>query len=266
MATLQSAIQFTGTLGNLVAYRLPGSDKIHIRRKSVRTKEMMLSGPSFELSLQNASEFGISGKAAGLLRHAMLPVAHLRAPGLNINAQGMKIISELQKLDTVNKRGERAILFSQFKHLITGFNLHPQHPLEQVITTPIIGSIDRDKGFARISLPALIQNINLHLPWHYPMYRFVMHLGVLPDVYFADDNNMTGSMNGLNYRHTAHTAWHFTRNDFPATTITLPLSNDQAINNVTLVLSAGIELGVQVTDNLIETAKKAGCAKVLAVG
>lgn len=266
MARLLSGIQFIGTLGDVTAYRLPGSDKIYLRKKGGNSKEKMLADPSFELPLHNAGEFKIASKAAGLLRQAILPVSHLRAPGLNINAKGLKIAKKLQKLDEEHDLGQRAVFFSRFKTVLKGFDLHPRRSLDRIIRSGIKSSINRLTGSAQIVLPPLQEGLTLHLPWSDSLYRFVVHLGVLPDKYFAD--NATGKQaDKLPYVEPVYTPWQFRNDRYAGDSITLQLTNlDYLREDMTLLLSIGMEMGTQITEEYIETRLGVGSAMIICVG
>lgn len=66
MAELKGPIQFTGTLGNLVAYELNG--KIIVRTKSSLTKDRIKKDPAFVRTRESNQEFGGASTISKFLR------------------------------------------------------------------------------------------------------------------------------------------------------------------------------------------------------
>ena len=64
MALLESLLQFTGSMGNVSAYRMRGVDKIIIRKKGGATRDKIKNNPEFERTRQQNMEF--SGRARGV--------------------------------------------------------------------------------------------------------------------------------------------------------------------------------------------------------
>lgn len=264
MAQLTNGIQFIGSLGELSGYTRSGSQKSFIRAKGGASKEKMKTDPALELTRQNASEFGGCGKAAGSVRQALAPVSHLKAPGFNINPTITRMTKAIQLLDEEGERGKRSIRFSRYKELLEGFNLHPQSPLNNVLTTQIICSIDRDAGVARISIPQLYSGINLLLPWPEQAFRFIIHVGVVPDMEYGSLGYQSVSLSKLPYAPTVYTAWQFVNKVYDGADFTIAIQNREALlPNHTILLSAGIEMGVAISDNFIMPVKKKGCARIL---
>lgn len=265
MPVLKNGIQFVGTFADVTAYCRPGSDKIYIRTKGGHSKERMLRDSSFDLPMKNASEFCGCGKAAGMFRKALSMVADLHEPGLNINARATVIIRQLQKLDTENVKGQKSVLFSRFKPMLAGFNLNPAHSLDTIITTPTECSIDRESGSATLKIPSLRPGVNFYLPWNYPMYRFRIQLGVLKDLTYGI-NGYTNINDDDPQKAALTTPWQYARALADSQTFTLNLQQKEYLtDDVTLLLSAGIEMGTPISDAVIERVKKTGSAKILKV-
>lgn len=264
MATLINGIQFTGSLGNISGYTRKGSDKNFARTKGGADKDRIMNDPALELTKQNSVEFAGCGKAAGTVRQAVLPLAHLAAPNFNINASATKILKVIQTLDEEGKRGERGIYFSRYKQLFEGFTLNPVHTFSSIVLLPLYSSIDRDNGIATIILPALYPDINLLFPWNYPVFRFILHLGVVADITYGEAGFELIAGNQLPYAKPVYTEWQYARENYAGDTITIPLSNKELLQpGHSLLLSAGIEMGTPISNHLIKPEKKKGSASIL---
>lgn len=77
MAILKSNLEFTGSIGNLSAYKLPGTGKTILRTKGGAKKKTILKSPKFKLTRDNYTEFGGCAKMGGSIRKSMLPMAPL---------------------------------------------------------------------------------------------------------------------------------------------------------------------------------------------
>lgn len=266
MATFVKGIQFHGTIGGLTGYSRPGSDKVFLRENNPHSKKKMYKDPAFELSMQNANEFGGRSMAGSALRKALHPIDRLKAPGFNIISKGNSLFKTIQLLDTSGKRGERSVICSRFKPFLEGFNLNPVHSLSDILLPQIHHDISRKQGTVNIELPELVHGLSLKLPWNAPMYRLILHLGVLADVLYQEKTFVKTSINKLPGSVTWYSNWQYARQTFPAQKVVLQLKKvDLLTDNMSLILAAGIEMGTPVTDMLVEPAAHKGSAKILAV-
>lgn len=256
MAILVDGIQFTGRVANLVAYKVKGSNKIRVRRANGPTKKQILTSPNFQKTRENCDEFRECARVGSHIRKALLYVRHLADH--NITPVFNKMCKAIQLLDTEKKRGGREIDISKYRYLLDGYNLNSKRPLESIVSTPLQYSVDRDTGLVEVQLPILAPGLNLDLPWPYPMYRFIVAACMLCDSgYFYD---------GPYEPVYAYTNWQMATQPYAGEKITLHC--DSSLLNkpgVSIVLSAGIEMGSSLTDALIVPVKYAGTAKILAV-
>jgi hypothetical protein len=180
MAILKDGIQFTGSVGNLTAYNVKGSDQTIVRTKSGPTKEMIANDPNFERTRENNSEFGICASAAGRIRRMMFCVNHLA--DYNFTPALSSLLMKMKVRDSVSARGQRGLLFSQHAALLQGFRLNRKNPFESVVRQTPVCSIDRTTGKGVVHLPDLTPGINLLLPPSPPLYRFVLGMGAIADI------------------------------------------------------------------------------------
>jgi len=262
MATL-NGIEFTGSLGDLSAYRMKGSDKIILRKKGGPSKKQILTSRKFERTRENMKEFSGVGKAAGSLWRSLAYVKRLSEH--NFSATLSAICKKIQHLDTVSDRGQRSIFLSKHRYMLTGFRLNKKYPFQSIVTGPIGCTLDRETKTAKITLPSLIPGINLHLPWKQPLYRFCLSLGVVSDVVYKD-----GDYDSLQFEVFStglDTAWHVAKAPFPSQNLELDLGIPEAIKDTqTLIFAIGIEMGALGPDGVIEAVAYAGSACIQTLG
>ncbi|WP_298736554.1 hypothetical protein [uncultured Chitinophaga sp.] len=255
-------IQFTGSFGNMTAYRLRGSGKIVVRKKGGPTKKQVKTSRKFSHTRLNNSEFDGAVQAAKSIRYTMnLPV--LKLADYNIFPQLTKICTRIQKEEKINGKGQRGVLISEHRKLLEGFLLTRKHQFFSVVSNPLDISVDRETKTALIQLPRLIKGINLVLPWRQPLYSFTFCMGVAEDVihngsgYYKPERLPIAS---------AHSEWHINGANFLPQTITLQLNMPGALTAAqSLVLTAGIEMGQPDARGEIQSVPYAGSACVLAV-
>ncbi|GAA0558547.1 hypothetical protein [Chitinophaga japonensis] len=262
MAILDDGIHFTGSVGPLSAYRMKGSDKIILRRKGGASKARIQQDPSFQRTREHNMEFSGRAKAAKVIRRALTPVKHLA--DYNFTPWLIALCGNIQQQDLHSERGQRNIYLSKHRHLLPGFKLNQRHPFDSVLRYPLAYAMDRATPSAQVEIPALIPGLHLVLPWTYPLYRFVISLGLAGDMIY----------NGNGYREPPpgqpgfaiqHTAWQAAAQPFDGANLELQLSTPAGADD-TLVLCAGIEMGMPVTDAFTRPARRAGAAGILAVG
>ncbi len=264
MAKLTGNIGFTGRLGNMSAYKMRGSDGIILRGKGGASKSRIKNHPNFELTRHNNAEFGGSSVAGKSIRIAINAVTHLADHNIsgNLNAIARIILG----LDAINKRGERAIRFSQYHHLLDGFSLNRQSLFNSVLRQQVSYTFFRDTGSANIILPELLPGINFYTPSRYSSYRFIISLGVIHDLVY----NKTGYQPEGPKNYTAKTfdtEWASTREARAEQSMDIQLYDFTVLrNNQSLVLSIGIEYGQPLSNNVVTPIKQSGCAVILATG
>ena len=170
MSKLEGNILFTGSMGNLSAYKRRGSDKIILRTKGGASKDKIKNDPAFALTRKYNSEFGGCSKAAAFVRKAIIGLWHMADP--DSTGQLNALAHTIQKLDTIHAAGERAIRFSQYRYLLDGFNMTSQLHFNTVIRHPVSVSVLRTNGSARLELPGLLPGVNFYTAPQYHIGRY----------------------------------------------------------------------------------------------
>jgi len=264
MAILNEGFNFTGRVGNLIAYKRKDDDKIIIRMKSAGvSKEEIRNSPAFQRTRENNAEFGACGSASKAIRRALYPVKHLA--DYNFTPILSKLAKGIQVLDTVGERGKRSILLSRHGHLLEGFQLNRLRPFDSIIRRPVTCSIERTTGTAIIRLPELLSGVNFMTSPKYALFRFIITMGLVPDIVHKNNSYKSGEQ--IPSPETVFTEWHRVKQSFEARSIPLQLKEPGALTDTKMILVAiGIEMGIPVTNQIVERIEYAGGAKILAIG
>ncbi|PWV56463.1 hypothetical protein [Chitinophaga sp. S165] len=264
MAILNNkSLEITGSLGILSLYKRKDSDKIIARTKGGPSRKQIQKSPKFARTRLNNDEFGDAAKGGCFIRGAIFQIRHLAdynfTPTLNA------LCRSIFKLDMEKPIGARIMHFSQYRHLLDGFNLNRRYPFNAVVKPPVYSSIDRDTATATIHIPELLPNINLTLPWQYPMYRIILSIGIIEDGLGADSGYIAKTPLLLNQP--ATTGWRLATQTYKEETIVVqPDIPKKLRDGQTLLVSIGIEMGTLISDSVIERVKHAGSGKILMAG
>ncbi|MEM9983183.1 MAG: hypothetical protein AAF734_11860 [Bacteroidota bacterium] len=106
MAKLQGIFKFTGTLGEVSAYKGQNGE-INLRQKGGVEKSRIMNDPNFARTRENMSEFGKAASAGKLVRRALRSVSSYFKYATA--GKVTKLMREKIEEDTENARGERTI-------------------------------------------------------------------------------------------------------------------------------------------------------------
>jgi hypothetical protein len=264
MAILSNGIQFTGSIGGMSAYKMKGSDKIIFRLKGGGSKTRIKRSASCLLTRQNGTEFGGCAKAAAGIRNAIFPVVHLKDH--NFISSLTALSKSIQLFDEDSKRGQRSICFSQHKYLLEGFHLNKGHHFDSIVRHPLHANLNRATGTAMVQLPDLLPRLNLFIPWQYPLFRFVVSIGVIKDTVYHRAGYPKDDTARIHHTTPAFTPWSSTLAPFGGQSLSLQLSHVDALNDSkSILLAVGMELGTPIGHNNVKQATDAGCARILMV-
>jgi len=258
MAILKGTIDFTGTLGGLSAYKRRDMDETIVRVKGGASKRKIKTAPSFVRTRENNEEFIGCGVAASWLRWALKDVKHLA--DYNFTPILTKLAKLMQKQDTANVKGERSVLISEFGYMLEGFHLNRKYTFDSVVRYPLRAEISRASGSAIIEIPELRPGINLFIPWRYPLYRFVLSLQSVIDLHYNYPRLPLGELGGTR---PVYTEWQSVQQLYKGETLQVQLEKWR--EDKTMILAVGLEMGMPVTNTVVDTMKYAGCAKILGV-
>jgi hypothetical protein len=259
MATLEGSILFTGSLNNLSAYKMRGSDKIILRRKGGPTKKQVKHSPKFENTRRNNREFGGRAMAAASIKHSLYPFGFLADH--NITAPLNALLRAIQKMDVTSGWGKRHVLLTKQPRLLEGFSLNRRYLLETIVRTPVICSLQNEQAI--LELPALLPNINFMAPGYYGFYRFIATAGWVPDIYYNEHGYRSKDKQKYSPG-ILMTEWLPVNAAAPAQTLTLPALPANKPADCSTLVALGIAFGQMKGDTIVPE-KYVGAAKVLMV-
>lgn len=135
MATYESLIKITGSVGDLVFYTLNG--KNIVRKKSGFNKNAFKKSPTYEKVRQNSSEFGHCSKIGKIIRQALDP--YIKAAENPLLYQSFaKLMTEIKDLDLISGRGKRTvkngIVLENGKDMLKKFQFGKLPNLENIVS------------------------------------------------------------------------------------------------------------------------------------
>jgi hypothetical protein len=263
MASLAKGFGYIGSLGDISAYRMQGVDRIVVRTKGGASKDKIRNHPSFVRTRENNQEWKACTMAARMVNNAMLPVKHLADH--NYAGALTAVCKSIQLDESVSRRGERGIPFSQSLYKLEGFGLNKYHVFDAILRHPLQYEIGRQTGTAIVQLPRIMPGINLQNPRKQAMFRFVFTLGMLPDVVFQPGIQAYKPVTDIqpNSYAVANTPWCAFEAGCDAQQLLLSVNGWQMQEHLSLILAAGVEFGQPVSTTEVKTTKYAGAAKLL---
>jgi len=268
MSILKGNIQMTGSAGGYSFYTRRGSDKVIMRTKGGATKNQIANSPKFAKSRKNQKEFGGSAKFGSKSRHAFGGLHRLADYNLTPVLIGMG--KNLMKFDLISDVGQRKIILSEHKQVLEEFSFNRNYAFNTVLRVIPRWEIDREELQAVVTIPVINTALYLLNIQKLPYFRLIVVIGSISDMIYNPKRDcyepMVLEMHGVSQAVTG--AWNSTQTVLAEHTMTvqLPASRKEFLNdNVSVLLSMGIEFGTAgFTGETVEV-KYAGCGKVIAV-
>ena len=258
MARIKGAIDLTGKLGGLSIYKRADMDGSIARMPGGPTKHKIKNDANFARTRENNLEWKGVGKAAGNIRQAVIYVKHLADH--NITNDFSALCKTIQLQDTGNERGKRSVLLSKHRDLLEGYYITRNNPFDGVVRLPLKYEINKQTGSAWVQFPNLTPDINLFIPWKYPVFRFIISLQAVRDLHHDYTNNDTMAAPVV------YTAWQSTAENYTGERIEMQFEKELEMDDSwTLILSVGMEIGNIISNNYTAIVKRAGAAKILAL-
>lgn len=257
MARLSGNLDFTGSIGNISAYKNKATGETILRTKGGASKEKIRHDKAFESTRRNNNEFGGASSAGKALRDALYPVHHITGGSAGyIN----KLMLALAKMDSATEWGRRAVRFSETRRFLEGFDLNKRSLLNSIIRQPALAGIDRSAGSGSLVIPALIPGINLQLQADHKLYRFALMLAVITDFEYKPlaEPFYRPVMPVTYATEISTTAWFSSKEH---------LKNFTGLPDChTILIALGIEFGQPLSNQLTEIIPKSGTVQILATG
>jgi hypothetical protein len=268
MAIVKGPIQMTGSIAGVSFYTRRGSDKVIMRTKGGVSKEKMAKAPQYESLRKNQQEWRGCTKFGSLTRYAFGGLHRLADYNLTSVLNGMG--KNLMKLDTESELGKRRLQLSKFKQALEGFNFNRNYPFNSVLRVGFSCEINRELLQATVQVPRINAANDILNIQRLPYFRLIVVLGTVTDWHFSETDQVYVpielNLNGINQVYTS--PWFQTQGIVPEQTLTVQMKEaEQALvsDEITVLVSMGIEFGtVGFTGDPVEV-KYAGCGKVIAV-
>ncbi len=263
MARLKGDLNFTGSLGNISAYTMHGSNKVILRSKGGASRDKIKKSPVFEYTRKLNAEFGGSSSCGKAIRNAMSPL--LRLADYNFSGFLVALIKKIQCADKENPVGIRNIYLSKNRELLDGFSLNLENDFDSVVKPPLQYTFCREEAGVNIIIPPLIPEIHLKNPFNQPFFNILVCLGKVSDVKYSASSeqylpvHLYGNSAYIHYS----TDWQTVSAPFPGQAIALKFPDNRMLDeNDTLILSVGIDFGNLNVERQIVSKKYIGCAKI----
>ena len=146
-----------------------------------------------------------------------------------------------------------------------GYDLNQNNPITTILRVSPLADLNRETLSATVSLPRINTSTNLQNIRKLPYFRLIISLGTVSDMMYNED--------GILYKYqpinnvlnvickSTLSDWHSTKDVLPAHVLSVQLK-ETAIplltDDVTVLLSTGIEFGNVVFGGVIESVKHAG--------
>lgn len=268
MARVKGLNKITGTLANISFYTIQGSDQVYVRTKGGPKKKAIKTKPQFEKLRRNNSEWAACANMGKSIREAYYKLKHLEDYPAIGSLNGLA--KKMQYFDEEAEHGKRGIYLSKNKELICGFSLSRKQVLESVLRVPIDATIDRDTMTARVSVPAINTGMYLYNFGKLPYFRLFFQLGGVCDVVFIEEQKCYNTRQDVYVKGESDycTEWFYTMGTTEPIDITLKYNQDEPpiADEVTLLLTVGLEFGKLDIDGNPVGVKYTGCGKILKTG
>jgi hypothetical protein len=268
MAIVKGFLQMTGSIKGMSFYTRVGSDKVIMRTKGGPSKYTVKNGSNYAKLRKHQLEWQGCVKFSQSMRYGIGET--YRLADFNLTPVWAGIGKKIIKLDTVNPVGQRTLRFSQCKQEMEGYDLNIKYPITTILRVSPLAELNRETLSATVSLPRINTSTNLQNIKRLPYFRLIISLGTVSDMIYNPDglvyNYQPINVKLNNVSNSTLSDWHSTNDVLPAHVLSVQL-NEIAIplltDDVTVLLSMGIEFGNVGFGGVIEPVKHAGCGKIL---
>lgn len=263
MAKLNGTLDVTGTIGNLTFYKTRTSNQTIVKEKTVHSRSRTKKDPRFRRRDQMAGEWAGCVTAFKWLHRILKPLDATADYNFSGHLQGL--MKPIQKLDTKGVYSQRSVSLSRHPHLVEGFTLSLKTPIDTLLRTPLLCSLDKDSQSARVSLPEIITGLNFHPRTPHPYFRVLASLGVVPDVHYSPYGYTPDIPAGSYLPHVVRTEWKVVKQGIAETVLELQLPYTVEYPTYSLVLAVAISFGTLDVLGHIEAVKYCGSGRIVKV-
>ena len=270
MAIVNGVIQAKGSVKGMSFYSVTGSDQVIMRTKGGATKNRIAVGAEFVNLRKHQVEWSGCVEFARSVRNAVDELYRLADYNLSPVWTGMG--KKLIKLDKSGETGERAVRLTSYKQALEGFSFNKKYPLNSILSVPPQFEINRELLMAKVSFPRINTEMDLNNFKQLPYFRLLICLGGVSDIVHQPEGiksyqSENEALKGVGF--TTVSDWYPSKSILE--THSMEVQFDEACkaamsNQMTLLLTIGLEFGNIAFGGNIEGVKYAGCAKIVCVG
>ena len=185
MARQTGVIKFTGSLADLSGYK---ADGVHIlRTKGGASAEQIANGENFARTRENMSEFSAISRVGKMIRDGFATTKG--SWDRYVTGRLVKILKQVNLMDTTEKRGYRGVLITESKEKLLGFQFNKGSNVDSVIRVPYSVSVATDRDEATLSVPAMQPGSQLSFPSGATHARVIVALVAIADYVFNYDTS-----------------------------------------------------------------------------
>lgn len=184
MSKQKGLIKLVGNIGGVSFYTSEG--EYLARMAGGPTKERIQSDPNFVRTRENNIEFGGAAKVGKALRTALSGVLQTMA-GSRLTSQLTKLFKAIN-LKGTGTRGERPIVLSANKEMLSGLNLDKKLSLTSVFSAPYTVTANVDRNEVVFSIPAFTPANFIVAPTGATHFKIVSAIGLVSDYSYNNDS------------------------------------------------------------------------------
>ncbi len=270
MATVNGIFKPNGTLEGVTFYKRYDSDKVIMRKKGGPRKERMATGKEFAKVRKHQAEWGACVLFGREMKFAVGELYAMNDHNLSAAWTGMG--KKLMGLDKVNEIGKRELRLTAYKEAVLNYQFCRKKPLASVLHVLPTFTIDHEQLSAEVRFDSITTAKDLVNTDRWPYFRLVVALGCVSDISFKKSkfDKYTPENEELYGVCMIGTSAWLSANDVLGEQVIAVKFDDfyrtQMGDEVTLVLSVGVEFGTVGFGGVIEGVCKSGVAKIIGVG
>ena len=252
-----------GTFGGLRHYVDPVTGNYIVSGLGGTTKNLI--DKHLPRTVENYVEFGNCVQWTKMVRINMEDIIHL-AWG-NYTSWINKMGKTIQKKDLMGERGERGVMSSKCKSLLTSLNFNEQHPFKQVLTRDPEVIADEDRKTITVNISDFCSKLELNWPTNFQYYRLSLQIGQLSDLYWSSaDKKLVPEYKGVQFnRAVVRSEWLRKNTDVVDLSLSASFKDNQLPQeNVTVLVGLGIEIGKSETPGTVSFYKGDGTMALIA--
>jgi hypothetical protein len=265
MAEIIGPLRFKGQMSGMNCYYNSLLKRWIIRKNGGPSKAQIENSESCARIRENDEEMKACAAWCKQVRFGLYDIDHLNA-GYYMG-EVVKLAKGIQKLDLVGEKGERSILSSKYKSLLTDLNFNAQHPFKQVLMRRPEVISDDERQAVIVNLTQFYPLQELIWKTQFFRYRFTLSITQLSDYNWVEPHRAYEPAHAKLYNRskTVYTDWldRFTE----AVDISLTASfkdNEIPAEDTTVLVALGIEFAMQLSNNTLTWNKGDGTMAIIA--